>query len=76
MKINAMIEVEMFDGQAEEIFVQFLKKEYAEHVRNPLVIVAEDIADNNRVTAAMVQLIKYYSTKDEYLEFIKETHGE
>ena len=76
MKINAMIEVEMFDDQAEEIFVQFLKKEYMEHVRNPLVIVTEDIADNNRVAAAMVELIKYYSTKDEYLEFIKETHGE
>jgi hypothetical protein len=76
MKINAMIEVEIFDDQAEEIFVQFLKKEYVEHVRNPFVIVTEEIVDNNRVTAAMAQLIKYYSTKDEYLEFMEETHGE
>ena len=76
MRIDATLEIEMFDDQAEEIFVEYLRKEYAEHVRNPLVIVTEDIADNNRVTAAMVELIKYYSTKDEYLEFIKETHGE
>jgi len=76
MKINAMIEVEVFDDHAENIFLKFLKKEYMDHIRNPIVIIQEDIADNNRVTAAMEQLIKYYTTKDEYLEFMEEVHSD
>jgi len=76
MKINAMIEVEVFDDHAENIFLKFLKKEYMDHIRNPIVIIQEDIADNNRVTAAMEQLIKYYTTKDVYSEFFEEVHSD
>ena len=74
MKIDATIEIEMFDDQAEKIFVEFLKKEYTDHIRNPIVVVPEDEPNNNRLHAAMADVLMHYMVYDEYLEFIKDVH--
>ena len=76
MKIDATIEIEMFDDQAEEICLEFLKKEYAELAYNPIVVVPLDAVENNWLLAAMARVIDYYTTPDEYKEFMEEVHGE
>ena len=76
MRIDATLEIEMFDDQAEEICLNFLKKEYANLTYNPIVVVPLDAVDNNRLLASMARVIEYYSTPDEYKEFMEEVHGE
>lgn len=76
MKINTTMEVEVFDDTAEEICVEFLKKEYKELVHNPIVVVPLDAVDNNRLLASMARVIEYYSNFVEYKEFMEEVHGE
>jgi hypothetical protein len=76
MKIDATIEIEMFDDQAEEICLEFLKKKYANLVHNPIVIVPLDAVENNQLLASMARVIDYYTTSDEYKEFMEEVHGE
>jgi hypothetical protein len=76
MKINAMMEVELFDDQAEEIFVEYLKKEYMDRVQNPLVVVPEDVVNNDRLHAAMAEVLCHYMTYTDYLKFVEEVHGE
>ena len=76
MKIDATLEIEMFDDQAEKIFLEFLKKEYTNQVQSPLIVVPLDAVDNNSLIAAMARVIDYYTTVDEYKEFMEEVHGE
>jgi len=76
MKINTTMEVELFDDTAEEICLEFLKKEYAEIAYNPIIIVPGDAVDHNQLLAAMERVIKYYTTPDEYKKFMEEVHGE
>jgi hypothetical protein len=76
MKINTTMEVEVFDDTAEEICLEFLKKEYANLTYNPIVVVPLDAVDNNRLLASMARVIEYYSNFVEYKEFMEEVHGE
>ena len=76
MKINTTMEVELFDDTAEEICLEFLKKKYANLVHNPIVIVPLDVVENNQLLASMARVIDYYTTSDEYKEFMEEVHGE
>ena len=76
MRIDATLEIEMFDDQAEEIFVEYLKKKYVDHIQNPIVVVPEDVVNNNRLLAAMAQVLSYYMVYSDYLKFIEEVHGD
>ena len=76
MKINTTMEVEVFDDTAEEICLEFLKKEYANLVHNPIVVVPLDAVDNNRLLASMARVIEYYSNFVEYKKFMEEVHGD
>ena len=76
MKIDATLEIEMFDDQAEEICLEFLKKDYAAFAYNPIIIIPEDAVDHNQLLAAMARVIKYYSMPDEYKKFMEEVHGD
>jgi len=76
MRIDATLEIEMFDDQAEEIFVEYQKKEYMDHIQNPVVIVPEDVVNNNRLHAAMAQVLSHYMTYIDYVKFMEEVHGE
>ena len=75
MKINTTMEVEVFDDTAEEICLEFLKKEYTNLVHNPIVVVPLDAVDNNRLLTSMARVIEYYSNFVEYKEFMEEVHG-
>jgi len=75
MKINTTMEVEVFDDTAEELCLEFLKKDYAAFAYNPIIIVPEDAVEHNQLLTAMAFVIKYYSTPDEYKEFMEEVHG-
>jgi len=76
MRIDATLEIEMFDDQAEEIFVEYLKKKYVDHIQNPIVVVPEDVVNNNRLHAAMAQVLSHYMTYIDYVKFMEEVHGE
>lgn len=76
MKINTTMEVEVFDDTAEEIFVEYLKKEYMDHVQNPIVAVPEDFVNNDRLHAAMAEVLRHYMTYTDYLKFVEKAHGE
>ena len=76
MKIDATLEIEMFDDQAEEICVEFLKKDYAAFAYNPIIVVPEDVVEHYKLLTAMALVIKYYSTPDDYVKFMEEVHGE